>query len=207
VPLADESIGEYARQLHATIQRAKQECGATVCLDMTPGRKYMSMITGVTGLQEGSFVRNVYYNHLLDEDYMNKPLPLIPRPLWEVYDIRTFGAILASPSPLPMNGAARSPSAEDLQTHVQAIITDAGSQGISRTKLRKELTRRQQRFTGMLLDQILGHLQATGIVIERNEEGVTTYVAAVSPSTSSGRGHKGSPLSSPATPATGGHGK
>ncbi|MCK4814282.1 hypothetical protein KA005_00815 [bacterium] len=47
-----------------------------VAVDMTPGRKYMSAITMHTGLEERA--DHVYYLHLSDNKYQNKPFPLIP---------------------------------------------------------------------------------------------------------------------------------
>jgi len=47
-----------------------------VAVDMTPGRKYMSAITMHTGL--AAECDHVYYLHLSDYRYQNKPFPLIP---------------------------------------------------------------------------------------------------------------------------------
>lgn len=48
----------------------------SVAVDMTPGRKYMSAIAMHTGLEIGA--DHVYYLHLSDNRYQNKPFPLIP---------------------------------------------------------------------------------------------------------------------------------
>lgn len=79
----------YAKTLgHLVI--AEKRRGNTVAIDMTPGRKYMSALSLYLGL--GSDIEykadKVFYHHLIDLSFGNRPYPLIPTNLPTLYDLK-----------------------------------------------------------------------------------------------------------------------
>lgn len=57
-----------------------------VAVDITPGRKYMSAIAMAAGISGNS--DHVFYLHLKDTNYQNKPLPLIPIHKCQLIDLK-----------------------------------------------------------------------------------------------------------------------
>ncbi|SEP07106.1 hypothetical protein SAMN05216388_10316 [Halorientalis persicus] len=75
-----EAIVDYHR--HAV--NDAHDDGATVAIDVTPGRKFMSAIAFQAGIQFGA--DHVYYLHLHSSDYYNRVYPEIPRPGVDLVD-------------------------------------------------------------------------------------------------------------------------
>ncbi len=57
-----------------------------VAVDITPGRKYMSAIAMAAGISENA--NHVYYLHLKDSNYQDKPLSLIPVHKCQLIDLK-----------------------------------------------------------------------------------------------------------------------
>lgn len=57
-----------------------------VAVDITPGRKYMSAIAMAAGISENA--DHVYYLHLKDSSYQDKPLSLIPAHKCQLIDLK-----------------------------------------------------------------------------------------------------------------------
>lgn len=61
-----------------------------VVLDTTAGRKYMSAFGVAQGRRTDLKLEKVYYNHLLSQQYNDKPHPLIPRHEQRLYDLKAL---------------------------------------------------------------------------------------------------------------------
>ncbi|MBC7086203.1 MAG: hypothetical protein H5T43_07560 [Methanomethylovorans sp.] len=57
-----------------------------IAVDITPGRKYMSAIAMAAGISENA--NHVYYLHLKDSLYQDKPLSLIPAHKCQLIDLK-----------------------------------------------------------------------------------------------------------------------
>jgi len=47
-------------------------------VDITPGRKFMSAFALYCSLNRRENVRNIFYFHLLDEEFMDRSYPFLP---------------------------------------------------------------------------------------------------------------------------------
>jgi len=75
------------------IKDKELEEGNEIAVDMTPGRKFMSAISMYLGvadelIKKKKNVHRVYYLHLKDQKFLDKPLVLIPFSVQECYDLR-----------------------------------------------------------------------------------------------------------------------
>lgn len=92
--IADESVkvreDDFKRfkEVLRDICNKELEEGNEVAIDMTPGRKFMSALSMALGFRKLNPVHRVYYLHLIDQRYQNKPLILIPFALQKLYDMR-----------------------------------------------------------------------------------------------------------------------
>lgn len=75
-----EAIVAY---LQAAIEAA-EDAGAEVAVDVTPGRKFWSIISFRAGLDAD--VEHVYYAHLGPDEYFGNGYPEVPRPAFELVD-------------------------------------------------------------------------------------------------------------------------
>lgn len=75
-----EDIVAYHRD---AIEKAS-EAGASVAIDVTPGRKFMSAIAFQAGIQFGA--DHVYYLYLDSSDYYDRVYPDLPRPGVDLVD-------------------------------------------------------------------------------------------------------------------------
>lgn len=74
IDIPETDFLELKETLKGNISEFKTD--GAVAIDMTPGRKYMSAIAMHTSIEMGA--DHVYYLHLSDNKYQNKPFPLIP---------------------------------------------------------------------------------------------------------------------------------
>jgi len=84
VPFKDDSWQEFRE----AILTARAMIGEDpFCVDITPGRKYMSALLMKMGLEQGA--EHVYYGQLENTRmYLNQPLLLIPSPFLDLIDFR-----------------------------------------------------------------------------------------------------------------------
>ncbi len=89
--IADESVKVREDDFNRFMRVLKEICneelneGNEVAIDMTPGRKFMSALAMGLGIHKKT---SVYYLHLINICYQNKPLVLIPFSLQKLYDMR-----------------------------------------------------------------------------------------------------------------------
>lgn len=75
-----EAIVAY---LKAAIE-AGQSANADIAIDVTPGRKFWSIISFRAGQKYD--VEHIYYSHILTTDYYGTPFPNIPRTAMDLID-------------------------------------------------------------------------------------------------------------------------
>jgi len=63
---------------------AGREADADVAVDITPGRRFWSIISFQAGLKHD--VDHLYYSHVKSEDYFGECYPTIPRPSLDLID-------------------------------------------------------------------------------------------------------------------------
>ena len=63
---------------------AGREADADVAVDITPGRRFWSIISFQAGLTHD--VDHLYYSHVKSEDYFGESYPTIPRPSLDLID-------------------------------------------------------------------------------------------------------------------------
>ena len=63
---------------------AGREADADVAVDITPGRRFWSIISFQAGLKHD--VDHLYYSHVKSEDYFGESYPTIPRPSLDLID-------------------------------------------------------------------------------------------------------------------------
>ncbi len=89
--IADESVKVREDDFKKFRKVLKKICdeelneGNEVAIDMTPGRKFMSALAMGLGIRKKI---SVYYLHLINISYQNKPLVLIPFSLQKLYDMK-----------------------------------------------------------------------------------------------------------------------
>ncbi|MFC7043733.1 hypothetical protein [Halonotius sp. GCM10025705] len=81
----DAIVGHYQTAIEAA-----QEDGADVAVDVTPGRKFMSVIAFNAGTTFD--VDHIFYFYLKSSEYYSRIYPNIPKPAAELYD---FTEVLA----------------------------------------------------------------------------------------------------------------
>ncbi len=69
----EEDIDGFAKLFRSVVESEK---GNEVAIDMTPGRKFMSAYAMMVGFEY--CVSKLYYLHLYDSSYQNRPFVLIP---------------------------------------------------------------------------------------------------------------------------------
>lgn len=57
-----------------------------IIIDTTPGHKYISAFAPHQGQRIDLNVEKLYYNHMLDQRYLDVPHPIIPRHEQQLYD-------------------------------------------------------------------------------------------------------------------------
>ncbi len=84
VKVREDDFNKFKSVISEICNRELNE-GNEVVIDMTPGRKFMSALAMVLGLLKKI---SVYYLHLTDLSYQNKPLVLIPFSTQKLYDMK-----------------------------------------------------------------------------------------------------------------------
>lgn len=88
VKVAEDDFKRF-RKVLLRICDDELKSGKEVAIDMTPGRKFMSALAMGLGFKRNPV--KVYYLHLLDLSYQNKPLVLIPfsiQKFQKLYDMK-----------------------------------------------------------------------------------------------------------------------
>ena len=97
--IADDSVKVNEDDFHnliktlARIRDKELEEGNEIAVDMTPGRKFMSALSMYLGvadelIKKKKNVHRVYYLHLKDLKFEDKPLVLIPFSVQKCYEMR-----------------------------------------------------------------------------------------------------------------------
>ncbi len=154
--LPNENVEIYAQKINEYVGRAVQDGRHEIYLDMTPGRKYMSMIVGMYGMEHRGAVRAVYYNHLFDEALLDTPLPLIPRSEYAIYNMLEFDSLIKHASPLQRP----TPPTSELGGLILDLVKT--HPGLSKSKIRKALFGQNIAFNGEQLTKVLEDLVTSG---------------------------------------------
>ncbi|MHA1730835.1 MAG: hypothetical protein ACTSU5_02780, partial [Promethearchaeota archaeon] len=169
VTLADESLEVYADALDRTV--GELEAGE-VYLDVTPGRKFMSMLVGAYGLGHQPPVRGIFYNHLYDSAYLDSPLPHTPRQEYRLRDIRDYAGLFDG-------SARREPAASKVVLTTEECADRVleylrVTPGLSKSKIRKALAAGGFVVNGQGLRESLRNLEERGLVVRDTVEGAAT---------------------------------
>ena len=62
-----------------------------ISVDITPGRKFMSAFALYCSLNNRICVRNIFYFHLMDDEFMDRPYPFIPANAYCLRNLVEFG--------------------------------------------------------------------------------------------------------------------
>ncbi|MEX2684744.1 MAG: hypothetical protein Q6373_024440 [Candidatus Sigynarchaeota archaeon] len=175
VELGSEDIATYADAVEAAIDLASREPGARIVIDITPGRKFMSLVGGMLGFNYPDKIARVMYNHLYTDAYLNTPLPLIPRPEWQVIDVlRSL-----------RKAAARNLTGDELRAEALDVIAKSG--GVARTSIARQLRDRLFSFNSDDLDRALEMLKSAGTIVEiPGGQGTRFHVKGQEPSVEAG---------------------
>lgn len=84
--IVDERNLEEVFKVPQEIVQQEKEKGNNVIIDVTPGRKYMSIAALLVALDYGA--EKILYLHLKDISYQGLDYPLIPYPLQELRDLK-----------------------------------------------------------------------------------------------------------------------
>ncbi|MFN3690157.1 MAG: hypothetical protein ACK4UU_04445 [Fimbriimonadales bacterium] len=84
----DDLIGFKMRL--AQVLQSERKYAENLVLDVTAGRKYMSAFGLSQGRRTDLKLEKVYYNHLLEQCYVDVPHPLIPRHEQRLYDLKAL---------------------------------------------------------------------------------------------------------------------
>jgi len=79
----EEDYETYAEEYRRVL---RNKTDAIRAIDITPGRKFASAIGMEIGLEEN--VDSIFYLHLLDDSYADRPYPQIPRSLVKLVDFK-----------------------------------------------------------------------------------------------------------------------
>ncbi|MHA1380376.1 MAG: CRISPR-associated ring nuclease [Candidatus Helarchaeota archaeon] len=79
----EESTNELLRLTDEVLKKVCTDENEII-IDVTPGRKYMSILLFNLGIKYKDSIRGICYNHLFNDEYQNIPLPLIPIPEYEL---------------------------------------------------------------------------------------------------------------------------
>jgi len=76
--LFDETDLEGLFKLYSGIMETETNEGNEISVDITPGRKFMSAFALYCSLNRREKVRNIFYFHLLDDEFMDRSYPFLP---------------------------------------------------------------------------------------------------------------------------------
>lgn len=82
----DDLLG-FKKTLAQVLEKERKHAQKLV-LDVTAGRKYMSAFGLSQGRRTDLKLEKVYYNHLLEQRYIDIPHPLIPRHEQQLHDLK-----------------------------------------------------------------------------------------------------------------------
>ncbi|MEJ2294145.1 MAG: hypothetical protein P8Y23_05195 [Candidatus Lokiarchaeota archaeon] len=85
--IENDKLEVYADKLSDVLKNEENLNTNKVLLDMTPGRKYMSVLNVYYGFNQTTLPIRVFYLHLEKSEYQNVPYPLIPIVKSELIDI------------------------------------------------------------------------------------------------------------------------
>ncbi|MHA1593914.1 MAG: CRISPR-associated ring nuclease [Candidatus Baldrarchaeia archaeon] len=80
----EDDLDQISREIRK-ILKFETKKGSRIAVDLTPGRKYMTLILAIIAAQFN--VDHAFYLHLKDPQYQNELYPRIPQPLQELYDL------------------------------------------------------------------------------------------------------------------------
>lgn len=86
----DTDLKKVLETFVSIVSREKAE-GNEVAVDITPGRKYMSAFSMYSGLVSSPRADKIFYLHLLDNRFLNRPYPMIPATHIYLEDIISIG--------------------------------------------------------------------------------------------------------------------
>ncbi len=91
VEAEETDFKRFAETIGGILKEEKQ-AGSEVAVDMTPGRKFMSAFAMYLGIGESVADKadRVYYLHLIDTSYMDKPYIEIPLPKQELFEMKSY---------------------------------------------------------------------------------------------------------------------
>ena len=90
----DETDLEELFRLYTVIIEKETKEGNEISVDITPGRKSMSVFALYGSLTHRENVRNIFYFHLLDDDFMDRFYPFLPVNTFRLRNLMDFkGAI------------------------------------------------------------------------------------------------------------------
>jgi len=107
--LRSDKIEDYAKLMKTALKLHIDRTGVEIIIDITPGKKYMSILLSNMAMQNKNRFQHVYYNDLFDERYMDTYFPLIPKEEYELVDMLDYFELLA-PEMQEKKGDASSPA-------------------------------------------------------------------------------------------------
>lgn len=86
----DETDLEALFQMYSDIMNRETQEGNDISVDITPGRKFMSAFALYCSLNNRSCVRNIFYFHLLDDEFMDRSYPFLPMNSFKLRNLMDF---------------------------------------------------------------------------------------------------------------------
>ena len=173
--LPEENVQTYLRvmqeQIHQCTNLTPSESPGRdptppeIYMDMTPGRKFMSLIVGLYGLAHSDRIRAVFYNHLTNDVYINCPLPLIPTVAISIYDISQYPEMIRlfeTPADATDPSTSR---VSDMSMSILGIFQTTHAHELSKGDIQHQL---QTRWPQLAIDRSLLY-EALGTLITQKD--------------------------------------
>ena len=77
-------------RLYAKVIEDETAEGNEISVDITPGRKFMSAFALYSALNRRENVGNIFYFHLLDDEFMDRSYPFLPVNAFELRNLMEF---------------------------------------------------------------------------------------------------------------------
>lgn len=90
VRIFDETDLEGLFRLYSSIVETETKEGNDISVDITPGRKFMSAFALYCSLNRRENVRNIFYFHILDDEFLDRSYPFIPVNAFSLRNLMDF---------------------------------------------------------------------------------------------------------------------
>lgn len=154
VSIEKESIEHYASAANEKIKPYLDDDNTEIFIDITPGRKFMSMILSNIGFKKKGNIKAAYYNHVYSDKFYKFFYPLIPVSQYRVLNMLDYSEFVTRYD--NQNEISESENMDTLEK-LKIYVKD-NKRGTSRSQLRTFLQNLKIPFNEIMFRALLNQL-------------------------------------------------